>query len=67
MPGTRAYASPNPVLPAGLDWLEVTGLPVGDCHASLMFRAREDGSADVEIVDADDALEIEVTSTRARR
>ncbi|KPQ16178.1 MAG: Glycogen debranching enzyme [Rhodobacteraceae bacterium HLUCCO18] len=57
----------DPVLPAGLDWLEVTGLAVGDCRASLMFRAREDGSANVEIVDADDALEIEVTSTRARR
>ncbi len=55
----------DPVLPADLDWLEVTDLRVGGHRASLRFRRRDAQHAEVEVVHADPALRVEVGSTGA--
>lgn len=56
----------DPVLPADLDWLEVNGLCVDGHCADLIFRRCGTEVIDVEIVRADAALTIDITSAQAR-
>ncbi len=54
----------DPVLPADIDWLDVTDLRVGDCCARLRFRRKEGRRAELEILAADPALDIRLETAR---
>ena len=57
---SRQIRITDPVLPANLEWLEVTDLRVADCRARLRFRRGDDRHAEVEILEADPGLDIVV-------
>ena len=50
----------DPVLPPDLDWIELTGLSVGEARANLIFRRHGTDGADVEAVEGEGDLDIEI-------
>lgn len=56
----------DPVLPADLDWLEVTGLAVGGRQADIAFHRRGTDQIEVKVIRCDAGLEVDVNKAAAQ-